>query len=141
MSNHNEINASPAQIRYANLLSIISNIGLITLIISFCSYVFGFSISEPHIPVDKLITTWGMSSAEFNALHNVPLGWDWVGMLAKGDFSNFVGIAILAGVTIVCYIQLCFDLLRANDKIMATIAFIEIIVLIIAASGLVGGAH
>ncbi len=133
--------ASPTQIRYANLLGIISNIGLGLLILTFIMYVFGFSFAAPHIPVEDLVKTWGMSSGEFNKLHNVPMGWGWINLLAQGDFSNFIGIAILAGVTIVCYIQLCMDLLRENDKLMATIAFIEVIVLVVAATGIVGGAH
>ncbi len=136
-----DVAASPAQIRYANLLGIISNIGLVALIISFCMYVFGFSISEPHIPVHELVNTWGLSSAEFNKMHNVPIGWGWATVLDQGDFSNFIGIAILAGVTIVCYAQLCVDFIRTNEKLMAGIALAEIIVLIAAASGVVGGAH
>ncbi len=138
---NNDVSASPAQVRYANLLGLISNIGLVTLIVTFCMYVFGFSFAAPHVPVDELVKTWGMSSAEFNKLHNVPMGWGWLKLLAQGDFSNFIGIAILAGVTIVCYAQLCVDFVRSNEKLMAAIAFIEIIVLIAAASGVVGGAH
>ncbi len=136
-----DVSASPAQVRYANLLSVISNIGLVTLIITFCMYVFGFSFAPPHVPLNELINTWHLSSAEFNKMHSVPLGWDWVKSLQYGDFTNFIGIAILAGVTIVCYAQLCFDFLRTNEKLMATIAAIEIVVLIAAASGIVGGAH
>ncbi len=138
---NNDVSASPAQVRYANLLGLISNIGLGLLILTFCMYVFGFSIADPHVPVHELVNTWGLSSAEFNKLHNVPIGWGWLGLLTTGDFSNFIGIAVLAGVTIVCYAQLCLDSFRSNEKLMAAIAFIEIIVLIAAASGVVGGAH
>ncbi len=136
-----DVAASPAQVRYANLLGLISNIGLAMLVISFCMYVFGFSFAAPHVPVDELVKTWGLSSGEFNKIHNVPLGWGWISLLATGDFSNFIGIAVLAGVTIVCYIQLSLDLFRENDKLMGTIAIIEVVVLVVAASGLVGGAH
>ncbi len=136
-----DVAASPAQVRYANILALGSNIGLVALIISFCMYVFGFSIAEPHIPVEDLVKTWGMSSVEFNKLHNVPMGWGWLNLLTQGDFSNFIGIAILAGITILCYAQLCIDMFRENDKIMGAIALIEIIVLVVAATGIVGGAH
>ncbi len=136
-----DVAASPAQVRYANLLGLISNIGLGLLIVTFIMYVFGFSLAAPHVPVDELVKTWGMSSGEFNKLHNVPIGWGWINLLTTGDFANFIGIAILAGVTIVCYMQLCIDCLRQNDKLMATIAFIEVVVLVVAATGIVGGAH
>ncbi len=136
-----DVAASPAQVRYANILALGSNIGLVLLIITFCMYVFGFSFAPPHVPVEKLVETWGMSSTEFNKLHNIPLGWGWLSLLTQGDFSNFIGIAILAGITILCYAQLCVDMLRENDKLMATIAFVEIVVLVVAATGIVGGAH
>ncbi len=136
-----DVVASPAQVRYANLLGLVSNIGLGMLIITFLMYVFGFSLAAPHVPVEELVKTWGLSSGEFNKLHNVPIGWGWIGLLTTGDFSNFLGIAVLAGVTILCYIQLCVDFLRENEKLMATIAAIEVIVLVVAASGIVGGAH
>ncbi len=136
-----DVAASPAQVRYANILSIGSNIGLVLLIITFCMYVFGFSFAAPHIPVEKLVETWGMSSTEFNKLHSVPMGWGWIDLLAQGDFSNFIGIAILAGITILCYGQLCIDMFRENDKLMGVIALLEIIVLVVAATGIVGGAH
>ncbi len=136
-----DVAASPAQVRYANLLALISNIGLGLLIITFIMYVFGFSLTAPHVPVDELVKTWGLSSGEFNKLHNVPMGWGWISLLTTGDFANFIGIAILAGVTILCYIQLSVDLFRQNDKLMAIIAVIEVVVLVVAASGIVGGAH
>ncbi len=136
-----DVAAHPYQVRYAKILSLGSNFGLVLLIISFCMYVFGISINDPHIPLDKLVETWGMSSAEFNKLHNVPIGWGWTKLLTTGDFSNFIGIAILAGITILCYIQLCIDFFKVNEKLMAVIALLEVIVLVVAATGIVGGAH
>ncbi len=63
-------------------------------------------------------------------------------MLNKGDFINFLGIAFLALLTIICYIVLFFGYVKKKDKIYATIVIAEILVLALAASGLLGsGGH
>ncbi len=134
-----DVTASPAQLRYANMLNYGSIIGFVILLISFAVYLL--SVLDPFIPVDKLVATWHLSSAEFNTLHKVPAGWGWVSLLATGDFSNFLGIAILAGVTILCYMQLALDCFRDQEKLMGIIAVLEVLVLLFAASGIVGGAH
>ena len=69
-------------------------------------------------------------------------GWAWVGMLGYGDFINFIGIAFLAGVSIICYIAIIPTLLKSGDRIYAIIAILEVIVLTAAAAGIFGsGGH
>ena len=62
-------------------------------------------------------------------------------MLGYGDFINFVGIVILAGITIVCYIAIIPTLLRDNDKVYAGLALVEAVVLGLAASGILAVGH
>jgi hypothetical protein len=62
-------------------------------------------------------------------------------MLRYGDFLNFIGIAMLAGVTIVCYAAIIPMLLKRKDKVYALLALLEVVVLVLAASGVVSGGH
>jgi hypothetical protein len=62
-------------------------------------------------------------------------------MLAKGDFFNFVGITILSGITIICYLAIVPMLLRKKDVAYVTIALIEALVLALAASGILSVGH
>ena len=62
-------------------------------------------------------------------------------MLKYGDFVNFIGIAMLAGVTIFCYAAIVPTLLKNNDKVYAILAIIEVIILSAAASGLLAVGH
>ena len=62
-------------------------------------------------------------------------------MLGKGDFLNFIGIAILGGVTIICYLAIIPTLLRKKDKAYVAMAFLEVIVLSLAASGILAVGH
>ena len=68
-------------------------------------------------------------------------GWSWLGMLGYGDFINFIGIALLSGVTIICYIAIVPVLLKSNDKVYAVLALLEAVILAAAASGLIAGGH
>jgi hypothetical protein len=62
--------------------------------------------------------------------------------MSKGDFLNYLGFAFLALMTIVCYLVLVRGYSRQKDWIYAAIAVLEIVVLSLAASGLLGaGGH
>ena len=62
-------------------------------------------------------------------------------MLQYGDFINFIGVAILAGVTIICYLAIVPILLQNKETIFAVIAILEVLVLVFAASGIVTVGH
>lgn len=141
MSENNEasLEATKEQVIYANLLGKGMMIGLIMLFVTFAIYVFG--IMGSYIPVEELSQYWGMSVTEYLKATNIPDGWGWVNMLQYGDFLNFIGIAVLSGITILCYAAIIPTLLKSGDKVYALIAIAEVVVLSLAASGLVSGGH
>lgn len=128
------------QFRYASVLGKGMYIGLLTLLITFVIYTLG--ILAPYIPLDKLSACWHVSAAEYLHSNNIPDGWGWMRMLGYGDFLNFIGIVMLAGTTIICYMAVVPALFRSRDYIYATIAVLEVLVLVVAASGLIAvGGH
>lgn len=131
------LEATPEQLLYASILEKGMLIGLAILFITFAIYAFG--IMKPYIPLNEISQHWSKDVGKY--LHDAGIkdGWAWVGMLKYGDFINFIGIAILAGITIICYMAIVPGLLKSGDKIYAAIAILEVIVLSAAASGLVGG--
>jgi hypothetical protein len=79
---------------------------------------------------------------DFNHDLHAPTGWEWISYVGKGDYLNFVGVAILAGLTIVCYAAIIPALLRKKDTPYLLIAVAEVLVLVLAASGILkGGGH
>jgi hypothetical protein len=135
------------QILYAKVLGIGMSIGLVTLFLTFGLYVSG--ALAPAVPLDQVSNYWHLGVHEYlevvnrDYLHmeHSPTGWAWVTMLAKGDFLNFVGIAILSGVTIVCYLAIVPGLLRKKDTAYLTMALVEVLVLTLAASGILSVGH
>ena len=134
-----QLAASPEQTLYAAILEKGMLLGLVILFITYALYVFG--IMSPHIPVEMLPTYWSMSVHEYLQTADIQPGWAWLSMLHKGDFLNFTGVAMLAGVTIICYLAIIPTLLRNNDKVYAAIALLEALILSLAASGLLASGH
>ena len=135
-----DIKASPAQLRYADTLFYGALLGFVIMLITYALYIFG--ILTPQIPLDEMPRLWSQSAAEYRAAGNIPQGWGWLALVGKGDMCNFIGIAFLAALTIVCFVQLAISLLRQKQWIMAIIAILEVLVLSLAASGvLVAGGH
>ena len=128
------------QLAYATILDKGMKIGLLMLVISFIIYVTG--ILTPYIPVSDLPKYWGMSVHKYLEATGIHPGWTWLRLIGKGDFLNFIGIAFLAGVTAVCYVRIIPILFRKKDVAFGIIAIIEVVVLVLAASGLLkSGGH
>lgn len=129
-----EIKATEEQMTYGKILDIGMKFGLIALIITFIIYITG--IITPYIPLNELPDYWGMSVHKYLEEAQIPHGWGWLNMIGKGDFLNFIGIAFLAGITIICYIVIIPILFRKKDTIYGIIAILEVLVLVLAASGI-----
>jgi hypothetical protein len=134
------LKASKEQRVYAAVLEKGMLAGLLIILITFAIYVFG--VLKPYVPVEKLPTYWSMNVHEYLAAADVHQGWAWAGMLGYGDFLNFSGIAVLAGVTILCFLAVVPPLWKSGDKLYAAFAFLEAVILSVAASGMLGsGGH
>jgi hypothetical protein len=127
------------RIRYAAALEKGMYVGLVCLLVTFALYVFG--VLEPRIPFEELPRQWTKPVHQYLADVDIEPGWSWVSMLRYGDFVNFVGITILASVTLLCYLSIIPLLLKKRDFVFAVLATVEIVVLAAAASGLVAVGH
>lgn len=128
--------ATEAQILYANILNTGMIIGFISLIGIFILYIT--DILSPLIPLEKVESYWTLPLHEYLEKSGMEVGWAWFGKLQYGDMLNFVPIAFLSLLTIICYIALIPGLIRKKDVPYTVIALLEIIVLLVAASGILG---
>ncbi len=131
---------SEEQLAYAQLLDGGMKLGLLGLVVTFLVYLSG--LLAPRLPVAELPRYWSMPVKEYLHATGVHPGWSWLGLLGHGDFLNFVGIAFLAGVSLACYLAIIPIFLRKRDHLYAGIAVAEVLVLALAASGVLNaGAH
>jgi len=135
------------QLLYAKILEMGMYLGLGILLVTFLLYIFG--IMAPAVPIEQLPSYWTMSVHDYaeavnhNFLHrdHGVTGWGWMSVLSKGDFVNFLGIAVLSGVTIICYIGILPTLLRKKQTAYVIMAIAEVIILVLAASGILAAGH
>ena len=130
-------NAPAEQIAYANILFYGCWGGLALMFLTYLLYVTG--IMEPYVSMELVTKFWSLPVHDYLVENKVPTGWGWTSLLNKGDFLNFLGIALLGGLTIVCYIPVTLAYLKKKDMAYAIISLLEVIVLCFAASGIVGG--
>lgn len=137
--------ASVEQLLYASILEKGMYFGLVSMIITFALYVSG--IMPAVVPLGEIANYWTMPVHEYLTAINqnflqqehAPTGWAWLSLLGKGDFLNFLPVAVLSGVTILCYLAIVPGLLKRGDKAMGLMALATALILFLAASGIVGG--
>lgn len=135
-----KLKATEEQLAYAKLLDLGMKAGLILLVVTFGIYLSG--ILTPHVPVNDLPKYWSMPVKDYLKVTEIHTGWSWLHLVGKGDFLNFVGIAFLSAVTIFCYLRIVPILFRKKDTIYGILAIMEVLVLVLAASGILkGGGH
>jgi hypothetical protein len=130
---------APEQLRYALWLQWGGSVGLVLLIISFVAYVMG--LSAPLISVDQLPGAWRLPADELLRVTAQTPGWGWVRLLDRGDVRNLVGIGLLASCSAAPLLAVVPIYLRRGDRIFATLCVLQVTVLALAASGLVGSGH
>ena len=131
---------SKEQIIYANLLLIGMVSGIVVLVITYTIYVTGLLPS--YVDMHIISANWGKGIHEYLEITHSPHGWGWLALLGKGDFLNYIGFVLLGIMTILCYLVLVRGYYRKKNWIFTAISVLEIVVLSLAASGLLGsGGH
>ena len=124
---------------YAGILYYGSIIGIILLTVTFILYITG--IAPPYIPYEKLTELWTKSTHHLIEETNIPTGWAWISLVHYGEFLNLLVLAVLALLTIGCYLAIIPVFVRKKDWIYTILAVIEIFVLLLAASGILQVGH
>ena len=131
--------AAPEQRVYARWLDWGTRIGLGLLIAAFLTYAFG--LLDPFVPLSRLPAMWALPVDRYLALTGAPTGWGWLVLLEKSDYLNLLAVAVLALITVVCYLRVLPVQLRRGERLQAAMALAQVVVLLAAASGLLAGGH
>jgi hypothetical protein len=119
---------------YARCMAVGTTIALGMIVIELIAYVSG--ILSPYVPLDQLPRLWRMPMQDYLAAAQVPAGWGWVALAGRGDYVNFIGIALLASITLACYLRALRIFMVRRDRLYAALAAAQLLVLLVAASGL-----
>ena len=126
-------------LRYAFLLDWGTRLGVAALFLSFSCYVLG--LLNPHVPLDQLPSLWGLPAKTYLERTGTPTGWGWVSLLGTGDMSNLIGIALLAACSVPPLLGLILLYMQRKDYLYATLCSLIVLVLALAASGVLTSGH
>lgn len=130
---------APEQARYARVLDMTAKAGFAVLVAGFVAYLLGWL--DTHVPAAELPRVWGLPLAEYLARTGTPTGWGWIAHLHKGEFAGLAGIAVLAGCSAVCLAAVIPLYVRRGDRAYALVCALVIVVLLLAASGILTAGH
>jgi hypothetical protein len=129
-----EIAICEIQLSYSTLLSRLTKLGFAFILATFAPYFFG--ILGNYVPRHLLAKYWGQPLIQYLKLTQVKTGWSWLWELHHGDFLNLLPMAFLASITIICLATVTIRFFRNREPLQGIIAILEILVLAVAASGL-----
>jgi hypothetical protein len=98
-------------------------------------------VLAPFVPLEALPRLWGLPVGEFLRRTGAPSGWSWLPLFDRADYLNLACLALLACVSLVCYLRLLLAFVRRGDRLETAIAAAQVLVLAAAASGLFAAAH
>lgn len=131
---------SEEQIAFANTLDLLSKIGFIFLIVAFIIYISG--VLPNAVALNDVPNLWHLSLDEYIAKTHVHTGWEWIKHVGKGDYLSYLSIALLAIVSIICFIVILPIYIKKKDMFYTFLVIIQIIILLLAASNIISvGGH
>ncbi|MFP4483991.1 MAG: hypothetical protein ACLFO1_03980 [Spirochaetaceae bacterium] len=122
--------------RYAGILQWFVILAFTLLLASFVLLTTG--VLPAVVPAERVVELWTLSAREYARETAFPTDWAWVRHLTNSDVLNLVSLALIGAATPICFIALAVMYLLRRDHAYAAMAFLVVIVLVIAASGLVG---
>jgi len=127
------------QLRYARWLEWGTRVGFVVLVVVFVVYVLG--LVEPRVPPERLPELWTLPLPAFLAATGLPTGWGWLALAGHGDMANLAGIALLVGCSLPPLLALLPAFARRRDGVYVGLAAAQIVVLLLAASGVLTAGH
>ena len=124
---------------YALLLGWGTQFGLVMLVLGFLAYLLG--MLHPLVPLEQLPGLWSLPLADYLLRTGSPTGWGWLALVAKGDLLNLLGICVLVACSMPAVLVLTVMYMRRREHTYALICALIVMVMLLAASGIVTGGH
>jgi hypothetical protein len=122
---------------YARWLDTSTRLAFAASLLAFLLYATG--LLPAFVPLDALPALWGLPVGEYLERTGVVSGWGWLGLLRFSDYASLACVALIGMVTLICYLRILPLLLRLREPLQAALVLAQVLVLLIAASGLLAG--
>jgi hypothetical protein len=126
------------QYAYAKWLRRGTFAGVVVLIGAFAAYVLGV---VPHVPMEHLPALWEQPASRYLETSQLRPGWHWATLVHRSDMLVLAGIAFLATCSVVSLAAAIRAFGATGERAFMVICAVQILVLLLAASGLLAGGH
>jgi uncharacterized membrane protein len=133
------IHADKVQLAYAGILGKATTLGIAIIIAGYAIYVF--QLIPLSVPIEQVAGNWHLRAAEFHQQLDAPLGWSCLGAPGYGDTVSYITLLYLGIVTMLCLFVAGIAFFREKNGVYTAISFVQLLVLIFAAAGIVSGGH
>jgi hypothetical protein len=124
------------QERYARWLDALTKLAFAVTAAAFAAYATG--LVAPSVPIAELPRLWDLPLAEYLGQTGAPTGWEWLRRVCYGDYLTYFGLCLFALVVLLCNLAIVVPLLRRGERLLGALVAAQVLVLAIAASGVVG---
>ncbi|MBN8486215.1 MAG: hypothetical protein J0M20_00575 [Burkholderiales bacterium] len=129
----------PEQAAYARWLARGNQVALVVMLAGFAAYLAG--LWSPLVHRRELAGLWHLSARDYLQHTGVPTGWGWFGQLSHSDMTTLLGIALLAACSLPALLIVALSYWRRGERGAAALALLQVAVLLLAASGIIGAGH
>ena len=112
--------------------------GVAVLVAGFAAYVLGM---VPHVPMEHLPSLWEQPASQYLERAQLRPGWHWATLLHRSDMLVVAGIALLATCSVASLAAAIRAFRASGERAFMAICALQILVLLLAASGLLAGGH
>lgn len=119
---------------YARILHRVVIFGTLLMLVSFVIYSLGLLPSV--MEADRVPEVWHLRADHAVSIIDRPPLWQWVAHPDRADLLSLGSLAILAATTPVGFAALLILFLRRRDLAYSLMVFLQLVVLVLAASGI-----
>lgn len=127
--------ASDAQFILARLYQYVSIISLLIIAAGFALYVSG--LLPAKVPVEQVRSYWHLEAGAYATETGTPAGWSFLKSLSRGESVSFGSLVFIPVAVIVCLIIMILTFWKKKNRLFALIAFLQTVLLVLAASGVI----
>jgi hypothetical protein len=132
--------ADRVQLTYAKTLDYVAHTVIVVMAIGFLIYLM--ELLPLTVPIETIAGNWHLSAANLQAKLNLPCGWGCftspAGIL-HGDIVSYISVIFLSLATLVCLASALTVFVSEKKHLYSVIATLQVLVLLVAASGIMSG--
>jgi hypothetical protein len=132
--------ADRVQLVYARTLDYVAHSVIILMAVGYFLYLT--ELLPLSVPIETIAGNWHLSAGHLQAKLNLPCGWGCftspTGIL-HGDIFSYISVIFLSLATLICLASAVAVFISEKKHLYSAIAALQVLVLLVAASGIMSG--